>query len=102
MGVRRHNCKGITKGGGAPPLNSVECGLLQGLPVVIEPQYSTLVQAGGVQPMRAERRRDEDQLDKREHRENARLLGCREWDQATIAGEQGPQDVEPGGPVRLV
>src|SRR5215470_4215492 len=26
MGVRLHNCKGITKGVGAPPLNSVECG----------------------------------------------------------------------------
>src|SRR5215831_17591360 len=26
MGVRLHNFKGITKGVGAPPLNSVECG----------------------------------------------------------------------------
>src|SRR5919197_485529 len=26
MGVRLHNCKGITKGVRAPPLNSVECG----------------------------------------------------------------------------
>jgi hypothetical protein len=26
MGVRLHNGKGITKGVGAPPLNSVECG----------------------------------------------------------------------------
>src|SRR5215470_14616658 len=25
MGVRLHNCKGITKGVGAPPHNSVEC-----------------------------------------------------------------------------
>src|SRR3989442_1351276 len=26
MGVKLHNCKGITKGVGAPPLYSVECG----------------------------------------------------------------------------
>src|SRR6266498_204221 len=32
MGVRLHNCKGITKGVGALPLNSVECGIFHKIP----------------------------------------------------------------------
>jgi hypothetical protein len=30
MRIRLHNFKGITKGGGAPPLNPLECGNFQG------------------------------------------------------------------------
>jgi transposase InsO family protein len=41
MGVRLHNFKGITKGVGAPPLNSVECGKYY-------PAFQQLIDAAGV------------------------------------------------------
>ena len=67
--------------------------------VVMKPQQGTLVHAGGVRPMGPERICDEEQLDDREHGEQASLLGCCQWDQATIAGEQCLPQVQPMSPV---
>jgi hypothetical protein len=38
MGVRLHNCKGITKGVGTPPLNWVECGNYYSLSWYVQPK----------------------------------------------------------------